>query len=232
MFPPELPRKSGPALAPKTPPTVNAPRPSSPKASLQTAEVDGNLRFYRDQAQAYFESTAHLDLAAVRAKLTRRLSPGARLVEAGCGSGRDTKAFALEGFDVQAFDASPELVALAREHTGLSVACSTFEQWEAPPEFDAVWACSSLVHLDAPRLEDALSRLVRSLKPNGWLYTNFKTGSSPEATEDGRRFHRATESEVRALLARQGLCLHELWTTASLRSSSVEWLNVLATKQI
>ena len=42
------------------------------------------------------------------------LPAGARILDAGCGSGRDAKAFAALGHRVTAFDASPELAALAQ----------------------------------------------------------------------------------------------------------------------
>lgn len=192
-----------------------------------------SLRFYRDQAQSYFDSTAHLDLAHVRHLLAERLQPGARLMDAGCGSGRDTKAFAAAGFDVYAFDASPELASLASAHSGRPVACHTFEQLSelaSPHTFDAVWACSSLVHLTPSGQERALGHLLNCLKPGGWLYTNFKTGATPESTPDGRQFYRVSEAAVREQLARLGLSLQTLWLSGSARSSDVQWLNVLATR--
>lgn len=198
-----------------------------------TPEHARSLRFYREHAQSYFESTAHLDLTHVRQQLTNKLAPGARVMDAGCGSGRDAKAFAEQGFDVYAFDASPELAQMASAHSSLLVASHTFDdlpQVVLAQSFDAVWACSSLVHLDWAGQGRALGLLRDCLQPGGWLYANFKTGTSPETTEDGRQFHRATQVEVQDQLKKQGLHLQELWLTGSLRSADVQWLNVLATR--
>jgi 2-polyprenyl-3-methyl-5-hydroxy-6-metoxy-1,4-benzoquinol methylase len=60
---------------------------------------------YRTHAQAYFDATQGVDMAPLYARFTPLLPPGARVLDAGCGSGRDALAFQRMGFAVEAEDA-------------------------------------------------------------------------------------------------------------------------------
>jgi predicted transposase YbfD/YdcC len=60
-------------------------------------------------------------------RFTSLLAPGAAILDFGCGSGRDTKAFLDAGFDVTATDGSPELCAIASEYAGIPVRNELFQ---------------------------------------------------------------------------------------------------------
>jgi 2-polyprenyl-3-methyl-5-hydroxy-6-metoxy-1,4-benzoquinol methylase len=117
------------------------------------------MAHYRTHAQAYFDATQGVDMAPLYARFMPLLPPGAHVLDAGCGSGRDALAFRRMGFAVEAFDASPELAALAQGHTGLPVQVMSFQQmadamgnaWHA--RFDGILACASLLHV--PETEQA-----------------------------------------------------------------------------
>ncbi len=190
-----------------------------------------SLDYYSRQAQTYFDATAHLEMAPVRSRFTARLRAGARVLDAGCGSGRDARAFAEAGFEVEAFDACPELVALASEFTGLPVQCQTFADLQGQGTFDGAWACSSLVHLEEAELVDALQRLSSCLVEDGCIYLNFKVGTEPFVDADGRYFNPATPARAARLCEAAGLWVTELWVTNSLRQPDVQWLNILALKR-
>ncbi|MGR5205469.1 class I SAM-dependent methyltransferase [Vibrio sp. PNB23_22_7] len=82
-------------------------------------------------------------------------------MDAGCGSGRDSKNFLNLGYQVVAFDANELLVALASKHLGQTVTRATFESFSAEPEsFDAIWACASLLHVPSEDLPRTFSRLT------------------------------------------------------------------------
>ena len=80
--------------------------------------MDNTNQYYKQFAAEFFSSTVNVDMAALRQRFVANLRPGAHILDAGCGSGRDAKAFALAGFKVSAFDASPELACLASAHCG------------------------------------------------------------------------------------------------------------------
>ena len=84
--------------------------------------MDDTARYYRQFADEFFQSTVGVDLSPIRARFMALLADGATVLDAGCGSGRDAKAFAQEGFRVSAFDASHELAARASSHCDGGVA--------------------------------------------------------------------------------------------------------------
>jgi SAM-dependent methyltransferase len=98
-----------------------------------------NQRFYRKNAQHFFERTAYLKVESLYQDFLPLLPAGGRILDAGCGSGRDTKAFAERGYQMTAFDATPELVELARQFTGLPIRLLRFQEMDyvvASGEFD------------------------------------------------------------------------------------------------
>jgi ubiquinone/menaquinone biosynthesis C-methylase UbiE len=67
--------------------------------------------------------TAGLDLEPLYQRFLRHVRPGGRILDAGCGPGRDALAFADRGYEVVAFDASEAMVRLARERVGPGPSC-------------------------------------------------------------------------------------------------------------
>ena len=122
----------------------------------------------------------------------------AQILDAGCGSGRDARAFAKRGYAVTAFDASPALVALAERHVGEPVHCLRFQDVAWQEAFDRIWACASLLHVPAAELPDVMRRMRNALKPRGVLCGSLKSGSG-EREQHGRRFADLDEPGLAAL---------------------------------
>lgn len=72
----------------------------------------------------------------------------AKILDLGCGSGRDSLVFTNKGYQVDAIDTSIELVVRARELTGLNVKQLSFYELNVAENYDAVWACASLLHCE------------------------------------------------------------------------------------
>src|SRR5206468_3450148 len=90
----------------------------------------------------------------------------ARVVEIGCGDGRDAKEIVKRVGWYRGFDISEELIKLAEE----SLAGSCFEVADAteygfPGNLDVVFAFASLLHLDKNEVRAVLGRVHESLKP-------------------------------------------------------------------
>jgi len=186
------------------------------------------LKYYQDNAQTFFDGTVNVDMSSLYEAFTRHLAPGARVLDAGCGSGRDAKAFQEMGYQVEAFDASSAMVELAREHTGLPVKVMTFANVDWKEEFDGIWCCASLLHVPAVELPGVMRRLADALKPGGVWYVSFKYGDG-EREVDGRRFTDMDEVWLQKLLAKvRRIVLVELWITPDKRPQCNEfWLNAL-----
>lgn len=146
-----------------------------------------NEDYYRQNAQRFFTDTASVDMSALYPYFVACLPPGARILDAGCGSGRDVKAFGEMGFDVEAFDASAELVALACQLSGKPVVQMRFQDVDAVEKYDGIWCCASLLHVSDAELPEVMTKLAIALKPGGVWYLSFKHGHG-EREKDGRRF--------------------------------------------
>ncbi|WP_418162500.1 class I SAM-dependent methyltransferase [Pantoea vagans] len=163
--------------------------------------VLSNEDYYRQNAQRFFTDTASVDMSALYPPFVNCLPPGARILDAGCGSGRDVKAFSEMGFDVEAFDASVELVELARQLSGKPVAQMRFQDVDVVERYDGIWCCASLLHVSEAELPGVMTKLAMALKPGGVGYLSFKHGRG-EREKDGRRFTDMDRAGLQKLVER------------------------------
>lgn len=190
------------------------------------------LEYYQHHADDFFNSTVNVDMGSLYTPFLERIPKGGRILDAGCGSGRDSKAFLQQGYRVEAFDATAEMAKLASQHTGLPVKQMTFSDVDAVNRYDGIWCCASLLHVSAAELPDAMAKLARALKPGGIWYVSFKHGDG-ERVKDGRRFTDLNEQRLNTLLAGlAGITLVGHWITEDKRPDRSEmWLNALLQKR-
>lgn len=207
---------------------------------MQTARVsvlprneEATRRYYDRNARTYSEVTARIDMSAVYHRFLRHVPPGGLILDAGSGSGRDTVALIERGYEVEAFDSSPELCELSTQLTGIRTRILRFQEFESPPRYDGVWACASLLHVPQTDLHDAIKRLTKALKPGGVLYMSFKLGSGERIADDGRFYTDMDEQNLRELFtAFPDMALIDIWISAgegTLHGKDA-WLNAIALK--
>ena len=161
-------------------------------------------------------------------KFLNKLDVGSAILDFGCGSGRDTKYFLEHGYNVEAIDGSVELCKLAGEYTGLEVKHMYFQDLQEVEKYDAIGACSSILHLPYAELVEVLQKMVTALKDKGLIYTSFKYGTF-EGERNGRYFIDMTEEGLEKLLQDVGgLTVEETWITSDVRPGRGEekWLNL------
>ena len=90
--------------------------------------TDPTLDYYEAHAEQFFADTQSVDMAPLYERFLSELPVGALILDAGCGSGRDSKAFLERGYRVSAFDASEKLVALARTRHADGIICGHIHQ--------------------------------------------------------------------------------------------------------
>jgi superfamily II DNA or RNA helicase/HKD family nuclease len=191
--------------------------------------VTDTTAYYDKRAAAFFAQTANVNMTALHDRFLSHIQSNGLILDAGCGSGRDAKAFLARGFRVAAFDASPRLAQLAAEHLGQAVAVQTFTDVAERACYDGIWACASLLHLPLAEIPAALLRLWTALKPGGAFYLSFKLGEG-ERAQDERHFTDANETTLREWLRiLPGMNSVECWLTEDQRPDRQDqWVNAIA----
>ena len=188
-----------------------------------------SIAYYDENAQTFFDGTVSVDMAERRRRFIEALSPGSRILDAGCGSGRDALAFKQLGFDVTAFDGSGEMVRMASAHTGLEVLQLTFDEVAWREAFEGIWANASLLHVSRDNLVSVMRKLRDALVIGGVWELSFKPGSG-EGIAFERWFTNLSEADVPALIADVGR-LEILAVTSSFDvrpgKSNEGWTNIL-----
>lgn len=193
--------------------------------------VDNNIEYYNINAASFVAGTQNVDMSLWRDKFESYVTDGGRVLDAGCGSGRDSKAFIQHGFSVVAFDASREMCKAASELIGQEVWQMKFQEIVFDEEFDGIWACASLLHVSYEELPDVLGKLHKALKPNGVIYASFKYDDG-KVVKGERTFSNFTETSAAKLLNEAGFEVIESGITGDVREGREDekWVNVIAKK--
>lgn len=130
------------------------------------------------------------DLDRLRTSL--RLAPGSRLLDAGCGTGQFSIAFAEIGCQVTGIDIAPAMIERARAHgreraVDIEWRVGTLDRIEDPDgRYDAVHARNVLQFVeDVPQ---TLTEFRRVLKPGGRLFASVPGALSPIYRNSWQRF--------------------------------------------
>jgi len=142
--------------------------------------------------------------------------------------------FVERGYSVVAFDASAEMVRLARERIAgrAEVLQMRFEDVAWRGELGGIWACASLLHVRSAAFPDVAARLAGALQPGGAWYVSFKLGAG-ERMAEGRLFVDHTEETLRCALAGVPVEIVEAWTTEDVQPGrrGERWLNAVAQRR-
>jgi len=147
------------------------------------------LEHYDEHAAEFWEGTRDHDVRQNIAALLRHMhgAPPLRILDFGCGPGRDLVAFRALGHEAIGLEGSPRLAAMAREHSGCVVWQQDFLALKLPArEFDGIFANASLFHVPRRELARVLSELHAALKRDGVLFTSNPRGNNEEGWNRGR----------------------------------------------
>lgn len=101
--------------------------------------------------------------------------PEARVVEIGCGAGRDAAEIVKRVRHYLGFDPSTKMIELARQaapEADFQLANSL--TFGFPPDLDVVYAFASLLHIDKADLSIVLQKLGRAVRPGGIVLVSLK----------------------------------------------------------
>ena len=190
------------------------------------------LRFYAESAGTY---TAAQSGGASRhlAPFLAKLKPAARILELGCGSGRDAEAMIAAGFDVDPTDGSAEMAKTAEARLKRPVRVMRFDELDADGTYDGVWANASLLHVPREDVPNILASIFKALKPAGLHFASYKSGDGEARDAHGRYFNFPSRSELLALYRQSAdwqIETVEEQTGGSYGGEQVPWIAVTARK--
>lgn len=162
-----------------------------------------NQAFYDSNARQYCDTTKNLSMGCFHESFAQQLPSVATILDAGCGSGRDSLIFQRLGFRVTAIDASLAMVHQARD-IGVDASALTFQEITWEHCFDGIWASASLLHVPKTEMISVLRRLRRALKRDGFIFISLKEGEGERVEADGRFFDYFSADEFAAFLSQSG----------------------------
>ena len=194
--------------------------------------MDKTIEYYNQNADMFAQGTRLVDFTVVQERFAKMLPAGSRILDFGCGSGRDTKYFLEKGYRVEATDGSAELCKLASAFAGIEVKEMLFQDLDVSGKYEGIWACSSILHLSKKELLPVIQKMCDALKDNGVIYTSFKYGDF-EGERKGRYFTDFTEDTFdKFIKVIPELTIEEEWITSDVRPGRGEekWLNLILRK--
>lgn len=110
------------------------------------------------------------------------LLPGKKILDAGCGTGRDMQYFTDEGMEAVGIDLSRGMLeeAMNRVPAGIFIQMDFSKTKFKEASFDGIWSMASLSDIPREQAKKVLKEFSRILKKSGIVYTAVKRGQGEE----------------------------------------------------
>lgn len=194
--------------------------------------MSDTIAYYNANAENYYKTTENVDFTASYARFRKYVPEHGSIVDVGCGSGRDVKAFCDMGYQAVGLDASEELATIAMREKGITVFVDDMTTWIADEPFDGMWCCASLLHLDDAGLDRFADNVSKNLKPGGAIYISVKSGIETGYDDKGRYMRNFNYEELAELLAVSNVEIVDKWTTEDkMAREGFCWINIIGIRQ-
>ena len=187
---------------------------------------DNNIDSYKKLWLDDFSSNYNFEIPDI---FLSYLDKNSKILDMGCGTGRDSKYFKELGYLVKSIDGSLEMCKVASRLLNEEVEQLNFLDIDYKEEFDGVFACASLLHLSNEDLLVVLKKISNALKENGILYTCFKYGDSTRV-DKGRFYNDMNEEKFINLLTNvEDLKILKTWITEQYKTDT-KFINYIIRK--
>jgi SAM-dependent methyltransferase len=189
---------------------------------------------YQATADSFRVGTWDHDVSQNRNALIQAMprNPG-RILDLGCGPGRDLVAFKTAGHEAIGLDATPAFVEMAQKASGCEVWQQTFLELNLPDQFfDGIFANASLLHVPEKEMGRVLQDLGRSLVPGGAIVMSLARGEGEGFVDrpTGARYTSYWEYETMSpLLVQAGFTIaHHYYRPPNLPPEMQSWVAIVA----
>jgi SAM-dependent methyltransferase len=189
------------------------------------------MNYYRKNPKIYYEQTASVDPSSFLQPLAECLTPPARIIDVGCGSGRDLLWSRQKGYETIGFENSSGLAELARSHSNCPIIEGDFEIFDfSTLSADAILLVGALVHLPHNRMPEIFGRIARVLSPGGKVLISMKEGEGEFTDDHGRRFFLWRKSDLEVQFQSLGFGVLRFFQQISKIRSDDVWLGYVLEK--
>ena len=144
--------------------------------------------YYQQNAEEYFQQTVKVDMGPLHSRFMKHIPENGRVLDAGCGSGRDARIFMSHGFKVSVFPTL--LLLLPSKPQNISdnlLMCFVFKNWRVNRNSTESGPVPLYYMYPILNCQMFFDDCKRAIKQDGVLYASFKYGSG-ENVRDGRFF--------------------------------------------
>ena len=195
--------------------------------------IKDTLNYYDDNIDSYkslwlddFSNNYNFEIPDI---FLSYLDKNSKILDMGCGTGRDSKYFKELGHIVKSIDGSSEMCKVASRLLNEEVEQLNFLDIDYKEEFEGVFACASLLHLSNEDLLIVLNKISNALKENGILYTCFKYGDSTRV-DNGRFYNDMNEEKFINILTNvEDLKILKTWVTEQYKTDT-KFINYIIRK--
>jgi SAM-dependent methyltransferase len=162
---------------------------------------------------------------------------GDKILDIGCGSGRDAEYFVSKGLDVTGIDLSNRFIEISQDRVPKAKFIKMdMRNINFPVEyFDGIWLMASILHIPKLEVKDTIIKFREVLKTNGIIYISVKLGEGEKFVKRDRYkglekfFAFYTESEMSDLLENCGFEIIKLSLYKVPKQDT--WIDVFAVKK-
>ncbi len=192
--------------------------------------MNETITYYNQNAEEYFNNTVNVSMQELYDQFEAYLKPGDKILDLGCGSGRDSRYFLSKGYDVVSVDGSKEMCRLAEKYIGRDVRNITFAELDYNNEFDAVWASASLLHISKNNLPEILRKIYCALMSHGIIYSSWKYGGEDRII-NGIPYYNYREESIFSEFDSMSFNIESSWLTGDNMGRRDKWINIIAKKR-
>lgn len=190
--------------------------------------MDDTIKYYEENALEYISNTKDADMSEHYLMFLSNLE-GSDILDVGFGSLRDSYYFRDLGFNVSCLDPVKEFCNNAITNNFTTYNESIIDV-KFSNEFNGIWACASLLHIDSSLLNKAFYKCYKALKSNGIMYCSFKVGDYDEF-KDGRYFNYITKDKLEELCIQNKFKIINIINSSDNLNRDITWISAVIKKR-
>jgi ubiquinone/menaquinone biosynthesis C-methylase UbiE len=186
---------------------------------------------YDQIAASYAEHYWKMSLDQMLQRFTDAVKAGGRVLDLGCGPGRDVALLNERGCNTIGIDRSMGMLREARRRVSASFACGDMRRIPLrSASVDGIWMCASLLHIPRPDVPVVLSEVHRILTADGVLYISVRQGDGEEWLDNDGGLRYFTLFQLDELLGLMTQANFTIQQHSLDKSGHSMWISVIATR--